>query len=101
MGHIAKFCPCAKEQTNKRKSKRHHAHAAEDDEPVRKGREEDSDDEYTLISTLTVTITHGIDTWLIDSGASKHMTGNKKALTNLIQKDSPHKVNLEMTISIL
>jgi len=37
MGHIAKFCPHAKEQAKKRKFKRHHAHATEYDEP--KGRE--------------------------------------------------------------
>jgi len=39
-------------------------------------------------------ITHGSDTWLIDSGAFRHMTGNKEVIVNLIQKDSPHKVKL-------
>jgi len=71
-----------------------HAHAAEDDEPVQRRREEESEDEYTLISALTGTVTHGSDTLLIDSGASRHMTGNKEVLLNLIQKDSPHKVKL-------
>jgi hypothetical protein len=38
--------------------------------------EEENDNEpYILISSLTGTVTHGSDTWLIDSGASKHMTG--------------------------
>ena len=55
---------------------RHHAHAAEDDEPSRKRsryESEDSlsEDEYVLISALTGNITHGNDDWLIDSGASK------------------------------
>jgi hypothetical protein len=47
-----------------------------------------------LISSLTGTITHGSDTWLIDSGASKHMTGYKDSLSNMVRKDSPHKVKL-------
>ena len=94
MGHVAGFCPHAKDQGKKGKFKKHHAHAAEDDEPVQKGREEESEDEYTLISVLTGTVTHGSDTWLIGSGASRHMTGNKGVILNLIQKDSPHKVKL-------
>ena len=38
-----------------------------------------SEDEYVLISALTSNITHGSDDWLIDSGASKHMTGFKES----------------------
>lgn len=78
------------------KSRKHHAHATEDDVPARKKVEESdsSDSEYILISALTGDITHGSDTWLIDSGASRHMTGNKEALQNLIMKDSLHKVKL-------
>jgi hypothetical protein len=47
-----------------------------------------------LISTLIGTTTHGSDTWLIDSGASKHMTCYKHSFSELVQKDSPHKVKL-------
>jgi hypothetical protein len=47
-----------------------------------------------LISALTGTVTHGSDTWLIDSGASKHMTCYKDSFSKLVQKDSPHKVKL-------
>jgi hypothetical protein len=47
-----------------------------------------------LISALSGTVTHGSDTWLIDSGASKHMMGYPYSLSNLIKKDSPHKVKL-------
>jgi hypothetical protein len=47
-----------------------------------------------LISSLSGTVTHGSDTWLIDSGASKHMTGYPNSLSNLIKKDSLHKVKL-------
>ena len=55
--------------------KRHHAH---DDEPTNKifrREKDDSDEEYVLISTSNGTISHGSNDWLVDSGASKHMTG--------------------------
>jgi hypothetical protein len=96
LGHVVKFCPLILKLKEKEKGKRHHAHAAEDDEPPKKiAREDDSsDDDYVLISTLTGTITPGNDTWLVDSGASKHMTGYKGSLSNLIHKDSPHNVKL-------
>jgi hypothetical protein len=75
MGHIARNCPHSKDQVRKGTYKRHHVHAAEDDEPDRKkAGGDDSSEEYVLISALTGTVTHGSDTWLIDSGASKHMT---------------------------
>ena len=57
-------------------------------------RNNDSDDEYVLISSLIGIVTHGNDTWLVDSGASKHMTGYKNYLTNLIEKESHQKVKL-------
>jgi hypothetical protein len=47
MGHIAINCPNSKGQVRKGKYKRHHAHAAEDDEPDHeKTKEEDSSEEY-------------------------------------------------------
>jgi hypothetical protein len=97
MGHIKRNCPHnKKEQVRKGKYKRHHAHATEDDELVQKKRikEDDSDEEYVLISALTGMVTHGSDTWLVDSGASKHMTGYKDSLSSLVEKDSPHKMKL-------
>ena len=47
-----------------------------------------------MISTLIGTVTHGSDTWLVDSDASKHMTGYKDSLIDLGEKDSHHKVKL-------
>jgi hypothetical protein len=95
MGHIAINCPNSKGQVKKGKYRRHHAHATEDDEhDHEKTKEEDSSEEYVLISALTSTVTHGSDTWLIDSDASKNMTGYKESLSDLVQKDSPHKVKL-------
>ena len=55
---------------------------------------EDSSEEYVLILVLTCSITHGRDTWLINSGASKHMKGNKDPLSCLTKKDDSHKVQL-------
>ena len=57
-------------------------------------RNNDSDDEYVLISAIIGTVTHGNDTWLVDSGASKHMTGYKDYLTDLVEKESHQKVKL-------
>ena len=39
-------------------------------------------------------VTHGYDTWLVDSGASKHMIGYKEYLSTLIEKESHQKVKL-------
>ena len=80
-----------KKKGNKR---RHHAHAAKDDEPSTKRNRQDSDEEYVLISALTGTITHGSNDWLIDSGASKHMTGFKESFVKLFEHESPHKAKL-------
>jgi hypothetical protein len=84
----------------KERGKRHHVHTVEDDEPPKKVAKEDesNDEEYVLISALTGTVSYGSDIWLVDSGASKHMTGYKDSLSNLIHKDSPHKVKLTTNI---
>ena len=47
-----------------------------------------------MISTLMGTITHGRKNWLIDSGASKHMTGFRESFGKLSEHNSPHKVKL-------
>ena len=95
MGHIARNCSLIKYIIRDGKNKRHHANAIEYDELVRKREiKDDSNEEYVLISTLIGTDTHGSDTWLVDSGASKHMTSYEDSLTDLVEKDSPHKVKL-------
>ena len=84
-----------RDQIKKGRNKRHHANVVEDEEVVqKKERNNDSEDEYSLISALTGTITHGNDTWLVDSGASKHMTGYKDYLSTLVEKESHQKVKL-------
>ena len=73
VGHIARNCPLIREQIKKGRNKRHHANAIENEEHVqKKERNDNSDDEYVLISALIGTVTHGNDTWLVDGGASKH-----------------------------
>ena len=49
MGHIARYCPQAKDHIRKGMNKRHDAHIVEDDEPVqKKTREDESSEEYAL-----------------------------------------------------
>ena len=94
-GHISKYCPNKGNSKNKNGNKRrHHAHAAEDDEPSIKRIRQESDEEYVPISALTGTISHGSNDWIIDSGASKHMTGFKESFVKLSEHESPHKVKL-------
>jgi hypothetical protein len=92
MGHIAKFCPARREEY-KRKHKRLHAHVVEDEEPPTKMIRELIKD-HVLISALSGSVTPGEDTWLIDSGASKHMTGQRNILSCISEKKFSQKVTL-------
>jgi hypothetical protein len=69
LGHFSYQCPQGK---GKRK---HQAHATDMEESTSQKRtKETKDEEYVFVSTVTGTITQGSDIWLVDSGASKHMT---------------------------
>ena len=46
------------------------------------------------MSSLTDTISHGSNEWLVDSGASKDMMGYKESFVKMSKHDSPHKVKL-------
>jgi hypothetical protein len=81
MGHIAKNCPARREEYKKR-NRRHHAYIVEDEDPPTKMIKEQIED-YVLISSLSRSMSPGEDTWLIDSGASKHMTGQRDILSCL------------------
>jgi hypothetical protein len=90
MGHIAS--PTRQEEY-KRKQKSHHAHAVEDEElPAKMLREQIK--EHVLISALSGSVTPGEDTWLIDSGASKHMTRQRDILSYISKKKFSQKVTL-------
>jgi hypothetical protein len=76
--HLARDCPLIKKVKERRKNKRHHVHIVEDDELVfKRERKEDSDEEYVLVAALTNSINYDDETWLLDSGASRHMTSFK------------------------
>ena len=94
MGHISIDCPLVRELKKNEGNKRHHANAAEEGPSQKKERTNNFDIEYSLISALTGTVTHGNDTWLVDSGAYKHMTGFQEYLTTLLAKESSQKVQL-------
>ena len=101
-GHFARDCPRNKSSSHKRNGnkRRQHSHVVEDDEPSTKRTRQDSDDsssdeEYVLISSLTGTITHGRNDWLIDIGAFKTITGFKESFVKLSEHESTHKVKLE------
>jgi hypothetical protein len=46
------------------------------------------------VAALTNSVNYDDETWLVDNGASKHMTGFKDSLSNLSKKDSSHRVRL-------
>ena len=100
-GHFSINCPMNKNGSKKKKNskRRHHAHIVEDDDPPRKrvkqeSEDSSSDEEYVLIFALMRTVTHGSKDWVIDNGASKHMTGFKESFEKLSEHNSPHKVKL-------
>jgi hypothetical protein len=51
-------------------------------------------EDYVLFSALSGSVSHGEDTWLIDNGASKHMTFQRDILSSLTKKNFPQKVTL-------
>ena len=53
-----------------------------------------TDANYLLLSALSGTIQTSCDTWLIDSGASRHMTGYQKLLSDLDKRKSNQNVIL-------
>ena len=88
MGHKVNNCPVRK-QDYKREHKIKHAHIVEDEEPPMKMIKD-----HVLISALSGSVSPGEDTWLIDSGASKHMTGKKNTLSCISEKNFSQKVTL-------
>jgi hypothetical protein len=50
--------------------------------------------EYYLVSALSSTVITGSETWLVDSSASKHMTGYKEFLSDIKTKSFAEQVEL-------
>ena len=99
-GHISRNYPRNKGGSQKKKNYKriHHAHVAEDDDPSKKRVKQESEDsssnEEYIFSSLTRTVTHGSNDWIIDSGASKHMMEFKEYFVKLFKHESTHKVKL-------
>ena len=92
LGHI--FINCPMKVRRFKNMKIFQARVVEDsdqevEEEVKK--DEESREEYVLIYALTISVSQENDTLLVDSGASKHMTGYKDSFSCLVQKVSPHK----------
>jgi hypothetical protein len=50
--------------------------------------------DHVLISALSGSVTPREDTWLINSGASKHMKGKRNTLSCISENKFSHKVTL-------
>jgi hypothetical protein len=85
--HFAKDCWFRKKCPRKGK---YHASTAEDDESKRNKKipsnEKENRKEYYLVSALSNLVFTGPKTWLVDSGASNHMTGYKDILSDFETK---------------
>jgi hypothetical protein len=55
---------------------------------------EDFKKEYYFISALSGSISKSSEIWLVDNGASRHMTGYRSALTDLSERVSSQTVEL-------
>jgi hypothetical protein len=80
-GHIARNCPTMK------KGRQHASTAYVDSEPPKRD-EGIKDEAFFFISALSGMIPTDSDIWLIDSGASRHMTGYREHLNDLVEKES-------------
>jgi hypothetical protein len=82
LGHFSKYCWFRKKYPRKGK---HHASTVEADESKRNQKipsnEKENRKEYYLVSALSSSVFMGPKTWLVDNGASKHMTGFKEILS--------------------
>ena len=87
LGHIKRDFP-------REKGKQRASRAEIDNEPPnKKPRDEhSSNSKFLLLSTLLGTIHTSKDTWLIDSGASRHMTGYGDHLADVVQREFQEKV---------
>ena len=99
-GHFVKDCKQAKKKPKRRfQASAAEAEEEEDEEPKKKkktkaNKTEEPRREYYLISTLTDSFSDCSISWSVDSGASRHMTGNCGALTNYRKKKFTTQVEL-------
>jgi hypothetical protein len=95
LGHFAKDCCFRKKYPMKGT---HHASTVEDDESKKNQKspsnEKENRKEYYLVSSLSSLVSTGLKTWLVDSSASKHMTGYKEILSYFETKSFAEQVKL-------
>jgi hypothetical protein len=95
LGYFVRDCWYRKK--NPRKGK-HHASTIEDDESKRNQKspsnERENRKEYYLVSALSSTVIIELKNRLVDSGASKHMTGYKEILSDFKKKFFAEQVEL-------
>lgn len=89
-GHIRRDCPSINDNHHLDKRQRQRASRAEIEEPSskRSRRVHSSDSNYLLLSALSGTVQTSRDTWLIDSGASRHMIGYGELLFDLVKREN-------------
>ena len=90
-GHYAR-----NHQAKKRGKGRFLASIAIVDETTQKNasNEKETRREYHLVSVLSRSAITSVETWVVDSGASKHMTRYKSSITDLKEKNFTCKVEL-------
>jgi hypothetical protein len=95
LGHFAKDYCFRKKYPRKGK---HHASTTEGDESKRKQKspsnEKENKKEYYLVSALSSSVFTWPKTWLVDSGASTHVTGYKDILSDFKTKSFTEQVEL-------
>ena len=94
LGHYARDC-----FSEKRKGRYHASTAEANEEPQNKRSKEynvadKKKKQIMLISALIGSISNNKETWLVDSGASRHMTRYHSALTDLMEQKSS--IEIEM-----
>jgi hypothetical protein len=80
-GHIARNCPT-------RKKGRQFASTVDVDPEPHQRDEDIKYEAFFFISSLSGTVPTDSDIWIIDSGASKHMTGYRDHMRDLVEKES-------------
>ena len=73
---------------------KHYASTTNEEDPRGSPSRQEKTKEYYLVSALTGSVNTRQDTWLVDSGASTHMTGYKEVLSDFRKKSCSAQVEL-------
>ena len=92
IGHFSKDCR-GKKKGNFNKEK-HYASTVQEENPSGSPPKQEKRKEYYLVSALTGSVITSQDTWLVDSGASTHMTRYRKVLSDFRKKSCSTQMEL-------